>query len=85
MNKNIDSRLFPSSDAELNFKFKKEQMVGFLLFEIKGIIDSMDDMSGMDEMYDHPSLERLKKRINQAIEVFTSVGESDSGAINFEK
>lgn len=64
---------------------QKEQMVGFLLFEMKGIIDSMDDMQGMDESYDHPSLERLKNRINQAIEVYTGVGESDSNEINFEK
>lgn len=64
---------------------QKEQMVGFLLFEMKGIIDSMDDMSEMDESYDHPSLERLKNRINQAIEVYTRVGESDSKGINFEK
>lgn len=64
---------------------QKEQMVGFLLFEMKGIIDSMDDMSEMDESYDHPSLERLKKRINQAIEVYTCVGEGDSEEINFER
>ncbi|WP_458414526.1 hypothetical protein ACNQFZ_06575 [Schinkia sp. CFF1] len=64
---------------------RKEQMVGFLLFEMKGIIDSMDDMSGMEEAYDHPSLDRLKSRINQAIEVYTSAGENDSNEINFKK
>lgn len=85
MNRKINPELFPSSSMELNFIFKKEQMVGFLLFEMKGIIDSMEDMSEQNEQYYHPSLDRLKNRINQAIEVFTSVGDSDSGAINFEK
>lgn len=64
---------------------KKEQMVGFLLFEMKGIIDSMDDISDLDEQFHHPSVDRLKKRVNQAIEVLTTVGESDSERINFQK
>ncbi|HHY72276.1 MAG TPA: hypothetical protein GX497_03445 [Bacillus bacterium] len=85
MNKNIDQRLFPSSEVELNFKFKKEQMVGYLLFEIKGIVDSMEDFARYEDVFEHPTLDRLKNKVNAAVECFISAGEIDSNEINFEK
>jgi hypothetical protein len=63
----------------------KEQMVGFLLFEMKGIIDTMSDTAEKEDEYYHPSLDRLRDRINHAIELLTSVGDCHSGEINFKK
>lgn len=64
---------------------KKEQMVGYLLFEIKGTIDSVIEMIEDDEPFCSPPFYRLQKKVDEAIKLFTSVGESDSNEINFEK
>lgn len=57
----------PFSTKQTSFCFQKEHIIAFSLFEIKGLVDSMIDMTNIDERYDHPSLDRLQKRVNETI------------------
>jgi hypothetical protein len=41
--------------------------IAFLIFELKGIIDTMNEMSSIDEQFDHPCIDRLQVKINELV------------------
>lgn len=44
-----------------------ENQVAFLIFEMKGIIDTMEEMSSIDDQWVHPCIDRLQRKINELV------------------
>ncbi|WP_167316063.1 hypothetical protein [Anoxybacillus flavithermus] len=43
--------------------------IAFLIFELKGMIDTIEEMASIDEQWNYPCIERLQKKVNELVEL----------------
>ncbi|AEH47128.1 hypothetical protein [Parageobacillus thermoglucosidasius] len=44
-----------------------QNQLAFLIFELKGIIDTMEEIAGIDDQWGHPCIDRLQSKINELV------------------
>lgn len=46
-----------------------QNQIAFLIFELKGMVDTIEEMASIDEQWNYPCIERLQKKINELAEL----------------